>query len=114
MSDQQKFLRSGLSKLAEAEETVDSLSQGADKQRALLKVKQAEAEQALGYIQESMMKVVGGDALYSRTSYALPGGAAFIIVALVAPSYLLASPFWAADCRKYQTAPPNPSIPPGR
>ena len=56
VSDQQKFLRSGLSKLAEAEETVDSLSQGADKQRALLKVKQAEAEQALGYIQESMMK----------------------------------------------------------
>ena len=68
VSDQQKFLRSGLSKLAEAEETVDSLSQGADKQRALLKVKQAEAEQALGYIQESMMKVeMGGSVLPSPT-----------------------------------------------
>ena len=57
VTDQKKFLRGGLSKLAEAEETVDTLSKAADKQRALLKIKQAEAEEALGFIQESMMKV---------------------------------------------------------
>jgi hypothetical protein len=60
VSDQKRFLRGGLSKLAEAEETVDTLSKAADKQRALLKVKQAEAEEALGFIQESMMRVRPG------------------------------------------------------
>ncbi len=56
MSDQTRFLKGGLSKLAEAEKTVDTLSSEADKQRELLKVKQGEAEQALGSIQESMMQ----------------------------------------------------------
>lgn len=36
---------------------MDQLSSEADKQRALLKVKQAEAEEALGFIQASMMQV---------------------------------------------------------
>eukprot|EP00798_Chlamydomonas_sp_ICE-L_P023166 gene23167-30374_t len=53
---QQSFLKGGLSKLAEAESTVATLSKNADKQRALLQVKQAEAEEALGFIQKSMMQ----------------------------------------------------------
>ncbi len=55
--DQQGFLKGGLGKLAEAEGTVDGLSKEADKQRAVLKVKQAEADDALVRIQASMMQV---------------------------------------------------------
>ena len=38
---------------------MDTLSSAADKQRALLTVKQGEAEEALGFIQASMMQVGG-------------------------------------------------------
>jgi hypothetical protein len=57
--DQQRFLKGGLSKLAEAEGTVDGLSRDAEKQRGVLKVKQAEADDALVRIQASMMQVSG-------------------------------------------------------
>mmetsp|Transcript_33539 Transcript_33539/g.74227 ORF Transcript_33539/g.74227 Transcript_33539/m.74227 type:complete len:2007 (+) Transcript_33539:3-6023(+) len=53
---QQNFLKGGLSKLSEAETTVDTLNKNADKQRKLLQVKQAEAEEALQRIQASMMQ----------------------------------------------------------
>lgn len=55
VSDQKNFLQGGLSKLKEAEDTVDTLSRAADKQRAELVVKQKEAEEALVNIQKSMM-----------------------------------------------------------
>jgi hypothetical protein len=55
--DQQRFLKGGLSKLAEAEGTVGGLSRDAEKQRGVLKVKQAEADDALVRIQASMMQV---------------------------------------------------------
>ncbi len=54
---QQKFLKGGLGKLAEAEGTVDTLSKAADQQRQLLQVKQAEAEEALQRITKSMAQV---------------------------------------------------------
>lgn len=57
VTDQQGFLKSGLSKLAEAEGTVDGLSKEADKQRVVLKQKQGEADEALVRIQASMMQV---------------------------------------------------------
>ena len=55
VSDQKNFLQGGLSKLKEAEDTVDTLSRAADKQRAELVIKQKEAEEALVSIQQSMM-----------------------------------------------------------
>jgi dynein heavy chain 2 len=54
VSDQKNFLKGGLSKLKEAEDTVDTLSRAADKQRAELVIKQKEAEEALVSIQSSM------------------------------------------------------------
>ena len=46
--------QSGLSRLAEAASTVDEMGRTAETQRALLKVKQEEADDALGHIQSSM------------------------------------------------------------
>jgi len=60
--EQQRFLTTGLTKLAEAEGTVDELSANAGQQRELLKAKQAEAEEALVRIQASMMQVMDGAA----------------------------------------------------
>ncbi|KXZ45909.1 DHC7 protein [Gonium pectorale] len=54
--EQQNFLKGGLGKLAEAAKTVDTLSAEAEKQRIVLKAKQAEADEALVHIQDSMMK----------------------------------------------------------
>ncbi|KAG2426397.1 hypothetical protein HYH02_014824 [Chlamydomonas schloesseri] len=54
--EQQTFLKGGLGKLAEAAVTVDTLSAEAEKQRVVLKAKQAEADEALVHIQDSMMK----------------------------------------------------------
>ncbi|MEW5298927.1 MAG: hypothetical protein WDW36_001997 [Sanguina aurantia] len=51
---QQSFLKGGLSKLAEAASTVDTLSRAADKQKTLLGAKSAEADVALKQIQVSM------------------------------------------------------------
>ncbi|KAJ9505746.1 hypothetical protein QJQ45_029247, partial [Haematococcus lacustris] len=53
---QQNFLKGGLSKLADAEGTVDGLNRTAQEQRKVLKVKQAEADEALVRIQASMMQ----------------------------------------------------------
>ncbi|KAG1663699.1 hypothetical protein FOA52_013267 [Chlamydomonas sp. UWO 241] len=55
VSEQRSFLKGGLSKLAEAEETVDILSKEADQKRGMLKIAQAAAEEALTHIQASMM-----------------------------------------------------------
>nr|BCL66104.1 cytoplasmic dynein 1b heavy chain [Volvox africanus] len=54
--EQQNFLKGGLGKLAEAAITVDTLSVEAEKQRLVLKAKQAEADEALVHIQNSMLK----------------------------------------------------------
>ncbi|KAG2486208.1 hypothetical protein HYH03_015170 [Edaphochlamys debaryana] len=54
--EQQNFLKGGLGKLAEAAKTVDTLSVAAEKQRVVLKAKQAEADEALVRIQDSMLK----------------------------------------------------------
>nr|ADI46856.1 DHC1bf [Volvox carteri f. nagariensis] len=54
--EQQTFLKGGLGKLAEAAVTVDTLSVEAEKQRVVLKAKQAEADEALVHIQNSMLK----------------------------------------------------------
>nr|ADI46936.1 DHC1bm [Volvox carteri f. nagariensis] len=54
--EQQNFLKGGLGKLAEAAVTVDTLSVEAEKQRVVLKAKQAEADEALVHIQNSMLK----------------------------------------------------------
>ncbi|GFR50179.1 hypothetical protein Agub_g12346, partial [Astrephomene gubernaculifera] len=54
--EQQNFLKGGLGKLAEAAKTVDTLSVEAEKQRVVLKAKQAEADEALVHIQNSMLK----------------------------------------------------------
>jgi len=54
--EQQGFLKTGLTKLAEAESTVDDLSAKAGSQREELKLKQADAEEALVRIQSSMMQ----------------------------------------------------------
>lgn len=56
MLEQQNFLKGGLGKLAEAAVTVDTLSAEAEKQRVVLKAKQAEADEALVHIQDSMLK----------------------------------------------------------
>lgn len=55
--EQQNFLKGGLGKLAEAAATVDTLSVAAEKQRVVLRSKQAEADEALVHIQDSMLKV---------------------------------------------------------
>ena len=51
---QSKHLMIGLTKLADAEETVDQLSQQAQDQKVQLKKKQAEADEALARIQAAM------------------------------------------------------------
>lgn len=60
--EQQSFLKGGLGKLAEAATTVDKLSAEAEQQRTVLKAKQAEADEALVHIQDSMLKVGWADA----------------------------------------------------
>ncbi len=59
--EQQNFLKGGLGKLAEAAVTVDTLSVAAEKQRVVLRAKQAEADEALVHIQDSMLKVRRAD-----------------------------------------------------
>ena len=52
-------LQAGLDKLGEAESTVDTLSQRAEKQRVLLKDKQAQADRALQQITVAMQRASG-------------------------------------------------------
>lgn len=56
MSDHRNRLWSGLSKLKEAELSVDLLRRDAEKQKKKLAAKQEEADKALEDIQESMEK----------------------------------------------------------